>query len=84
MISIEVKDMTCGHCEATLRKVIAAVDASAAVKVDLSARRLQIESDEDPMQFLDAVRAAGYSPAAVGTVTANAGEAKEKRGCCCR
>jgi copper chaperone len=83
MISIDVKDMTCGHCEATLRKAIAAVDANAAVRVDLARRRLEIESAADAERFFEAVRAAGYVPAAAEE-GGNAGAAREKRGCCCR
>lgn len=79
MISIEVKDMTCGHCESTLRKAIAAVDAGATVKVDLSARRLDIESSVKASDLVEAVRAAGYSPGSVGSAPVQA-----KRGCCCR
>ncbi|MBD9502750.1 heavy-metal-associated domain-containing protein [Pseudomonas sp. PDM17] len=86
MISIEVKDMTCGHCEATLRKAVAAVDAGAGVVVDLPARRLEIDSIVDSERFFEAVLAAGYTPEKVGAKNANAnGNAvKEKRGCCCR
>lgn len=84
MISIEVKDMTCGHCEATLRKAVSAVDAGARVTVDLAARRLEIESSVDSKRFIDAVRTAGYTPAAASEVVANGGAARQKSGCCCR
>lgn len=82
MISIEVKDMTCGHCEATLRKAIAGVDQSATVNVDLATRRLNIESSAEPSSFIEAVRAAGYTPGSIDEVAAST-PAPAKRGCCC-
>ncbi|MCP8467643.1 heavy-metal-associated domain-containing protein [Pseudomonas sp. ZM23] len=82
MISIEVKDMTCGHCESTLRKAIAAVDAGATVKVDLPARRLDIESSAAASDLLEAVRSAGYTPGSVLSAAAKA-PAQGQRGCCC-
>lgn len=82
MISIEVKDMTCGHCEATLRKAIAAVDESATVTVDLAAHRLTVESAVDAASLVEAVRNAGYTPGSVDAAPANT-PAPAKRGCCC-
>lgn len=81
MISIEVKDMTCGHCEATLRKAIAAVDERAAVNADLTACRLNIESAADANRLIAAVRTAGYTPGSISVVAAST-PAEEKRGCC--
>lgn len=82
MISIEVKDMTCGHCESTLRKAIAAVDESAKVNVDLAAHRLDIESTADLKHLIEAVRKAGYSAGSLEDMTTTA-PGKSRRGCCC-
>ncbi|WP_219220294.1 heavy-metal-associated domain-containing protein [Variovorax boronicumulans] len=63
MISIEVKDMTCGHCASALRQAIAAIDVGATVKIDLAARLLHIDSAvADAPALIEAVRAAGYDP----------------------
>lgn len=83
MISIEVKDMTCGHCESTLRKAITAVDAGATVNIDLATRRLDIESaTANAHTLIAAVRAAGYTPELALPTAANA-PAQPSRGCCC-
>lgn len=83
MISIEVKDMTCGHCASALRQAIAAIDAGAAVKIDLAARLLHIDAAvADAPALIAAVRAAGYDPQPVDRGMADA-PAQRGGACCC-
>ena len=60
MITLNVPDMSCGHCKATVEKAVADVDASAKVAVDLSTRKVEITSSAAQAALLDALKAAGY------------------------
>ena len=65
MITLNVPDMSCGHCKATVEKAITAVDASAKVAVDLSTRKVEVTSSVTSSTLLGALKAAGY-PATAG------------------
>ncbi|MDE3011826.1 MAG: heavy-metal-associated domain-containing protein [Pseudomonadota bacterium] len=63
MITFLVEDMTCGHCEATLRKALGAIDPEARVQIDLPAHLVQVESVRlDSKAVAEAISAAGYTP----------------------
>lgn len=84
MISMEVKDMTCGHCASALRQAIAAIDVGATVKIDLAARLLHIDSAvADAPALIAAVRAAGYDPQPVDRRMAADAQARSGGACCC-
>ncbi|EUB95272.1 Heavy metal transport/detoxification protein [Rhizobium sp. CF080] len=55
-----VPDMTCGHCEKTVRGALADALPGAAVAIDLAAQRVTVEGDA--VKAEDAIREAGYSP----------------------
>ena len=42
MIQFKLPDMTCGHCEKTVRATVAQVDADAKVTVDLGTHQVSI------------------------------------------
>ena len=65
-MEFEVKDMSCGHCENTIRGAIAAVDPQARVEVDLAAHRVRIQGRLPAAQLEQAIREAGYTPVAAG------------------
>ncbi|MDX0604978.1 hypothetical protein GOD78_27895 [Sinorhizobium medicae] len=44
MYHLNVEDMTCGHCVATIEKAVKTVDRNARVAVDLEAKTASIES----------------------------------------
>jgi copper chaperone len=60
MYQLEVQNMTCGHCAATVTKAVKAVDSEATVNVDLAAKTVAVSSSVP----LDVVRSviveAGY------------------------
>lgn len=58
-----VSDMTCGHCEKTVRTALAEALPGAAVTIDLSSHKVTVEGDKDTAE--EAIREAGYSPEAV-------------------
>ncbi|MDQ0133297.1 copper chaperone [Neorhizobium galegae] len=55
-----VPDMTCGHCETTVRGALAEALPGAAVAIDLTTRKVTI--DGDAVKAEEAIREAGYSP----------------------
>jgi copper chaperone len=81
MIAFDIQDMTCGHCVSTITRAVAAVDERAAVRFDLPAHRVEIESSTASAQALSqSIQDAGYSPVAVN---ANSAASPKKGGCCC-
>jgi copper chaperone CopZ len=64
MVRFLVQDMTCGHCEATIRKAVAGLDPAAQVRVDLASRTIEVGANAiDPKALEAVIRAAGYTPA---------------------
>jgi copper chaperone len=57
-----VSDMTCGHCEKTVRAALEDALPGAAVTVDLTAHRVTVEGDRATAE--EAIREAGYTPEA--------------------
>lgn len=57
-------DMSCGHCRAAVEKAVASVDPAAETKVDLSTKTVGIRTTSGEAEMADALRAAGYPPAA--------------------
>ncbi|MFC5500159.1 heavy-metal-associated domain-containing protein [Caenimonas terrae] len=66
MIAFEVKDMTCGHCVATITKAVKAVDGNATVRADLAAHLVTIDTRAaDAAKLKAAISEAGYTPVAL-------------------
>jgi len=66
MIAFDVKDMSCGHCVATITKAVQAADRDATVQIDLAAHRVTIEPHAaDAAALAAAIQEAGYTPVAV-------------------
>jgi len=83
MITFEVKDMTCGHCVATITKAVKAADPQARVDIDLGEHRVRIEpAVADQQTLATAIGEAGYSPEAVASESSGPAAAKP-RGCGC-
>jgi copper chaperone len=62
-LAFEIHDMTCGHCAATITKVVKGIDGGAKVDVDLTSHRVTIESGRAGSgDFSRAIREAGYTP----------------------
>lgn len=54
MYQLQVEEMSCGHCVASVTKAVKALDAQASVAVDLAAGEVKVESNA----ALEAVKAA--------------------------
>lgn len=57
-----VTDMTCGHCEKTVRAALAEALPGATVTIDLPSHKVTVEGDKAKAE--DAIREAGYTPEA--------------------
>ncbi|HEX5935735.1 MAG TPA: heavy-metal-associated domain-containing protein [Pseudorhizobium sp.] len=55
-----VPDMTCGHCEKSVRSALDEVLPGALVTVDLGLKRVTVEGDATAAE--EAIRHAGYTP----------------------
>jgi len=62
MIEMNVPDMTCNHCVATIRKAVAGVDDGARCEVDLEGKRVRVDSPLPPSDFVEALEEVGYTP----------------------
>jgi len=62
MIEMNVPDMTCDHCVATIRSAVAGVDEGARCQVDLGSKRVVVDSALPPSDFVEALEEAGYTP----------------------
>jgi copper chaperone len=54
MYQLQVEEMSCGHCVASVTRAVKAVDAQASVEVDLASRQVKVQSGAP----LEAVKAA--------------------------
>lgn len=82
MNTFRIDDMTCGHCAARSRGALTALDPHAQVRIDLNARRVEVESAHaTAVQVRDAIEQAGYTPAPAASPAAAA--AATRAGCCC-
>jgi copper chaperone len=55
-----VLGMTCGHCEKAVSRAIAQVDPRAEVKIDRSANRVEVASNQDRDVLVKAIAEEGY------------------------
>ena len=56
----EVRGMSCEHCVRAVTDAVHRVDASASVRIDLPAGRVEVESQATRERLADAIRDAGY------------------------
>lgn len=60
MYQLEVGEMSCGHCVATVTKAVQSLDAAAKVNVDLAQRKVSVQSNAALDQISAAIDDAGY------------------------
>lgn len=59
MIRLNIPDMSCGHCEKTIREAVRKADPRATIEIDLGARTARIETMQ-PGAVASAIAKAGY------------------------
>ena len=62
MLTVQVNDMTCGHCASTITKALKAFDPSAKVEIDLASHKVVVDSSQAAETVMAAIRDAGYTP----------------------
>lgn len=60
MLTLNVPDMSCGHCSGVITKALKGLDPSAVIGFDMPRHRVQIETTAAPDAVLTAVEAVGY------------------------
>lgn len=60
MIVVNIPRIRCGGCVASVEKAIHGVDASALIKADIAARRVEVTTQADRQALLTALADAGY------------------------
>lgn len=65
MLTLKVKDMSCGHCVATVTKTVKGIDPAAEVGTDLASRTVRVESGLDAATITAALEEAGYPSVAI-------------------
>jgi copper chaperone len=63
MVEFKLPDMTCGHCAATVKRTVQALDAGAEVDVDLPTHTVRIDTSADEAALRAALTEEGYAPA---------------------
>lgn len=62
MITLQVNDMTCGHCVGIVTQAIKQQDDQARIEIDLESKSVKIDSSKPAQQFIAAIADAGYTP----------------------
>ena len=83
MIELDVGNMTCGGCVASVTRAVKSVDPAATVEVDLRRGKARVSGANSAADYAAAVTAAGFPAAPVTTSAASAPAPRQKRGCCC-
>lgn len=60
MYELDVQNMSCGHCVATVTKAVRALDAGATVDVDLAGKKVKVQSATPLERIKAAIADAGY------------------------
>jgi copper chaperone len=61
MITLSIPEMTCGHCKAAVEAAITRIDAQAVTRVDLAARRAEVDTSAPEEAVIEALSAAGFA-----------------------
>ena len=62
MLTLQVSDMTCGHCASTITKALKTVDPAVKVDIDLASHKVAVDSTKPAETLVAAIRDAGYTP----------------------
>ncbi|MEQ1517467.1 MAG: heavy-metal-associated domain-containing protein [Usitatibacteraceae bacterium] len=62
MIEMNIEDMTCGGCVASITRVVKNLDPNAEVNADVASKRVKIDSVIEAESVVAAITHAGYHP----------------------
>ena len=60
MITLNVPDMSCGHCAGVITKTLRELDSAAVVGFDMHNHQVQVDTTESVAAIVEAMTAAGY------------------------
>lgn len=63
MYEFQLPDMTCGHCAGVVGQTLQRSDPHCKFQIDMAARKVSVQSEEDRESLVDALTEAGYPPA---------------------
>jgi len=66
MTVYSVPDMSCAHCEKTIRQSLAALPGIDKVEIDLAAKKVAVEGPADSAKIIAALDDAGYAATPLG------------------
>ena len=61
MIELNVPNITCDQCAATIKRAVKGVDEGARCDVDVDAKRVRLESPYPVADFIEALEEVGYA-----------------------
>lgn len=65
MTKLNVPDMSCGHCRATIEKAVGDADPVADLAFDMEARTVEVDTDLEMDALLALMKDAGFPASAV-------------------
>ena len=81
MFTLQVKDMTCGHCVRSITEAVTGIDHDAKVDIDLQKQLVAVQSRATLDAVSRAIQEAGYSPTVVDEAARSSPDApSSKRG----
>lgn len=60
MLRLNVPDMSCGHCQATVTDALMDIDRNAQIDVDLANRQISVQSSASAQAVIETLEKAGY------------------------
>lgn len=60
MTTLNIPDMSCGHCRATVEQTVTGIDAGAKLIFDMENRKVTLDSTGDLDRILAALKGQGY------------------------
>lgn len=60
MYELQVEGMSCGHCVATVTRLVRQIDNNAIVEIDLAGKKVRVESSAGLDEIAAAITEGGY------------------------
>ena len=63
MLTLDIPNMSCGHCVRAITQAVVAADPAAKVQADLATRTVQVDTTASRDAVVASLTEAGYQPA---------------------
>lgn len=64
-MKLNIPDMNCGHCKASVEQALSTLDSKAKIAVDLPGRMVEVETSAPQARVIAALREIGFEARAV-------------------